>query len=78
MLASLKGQIWVSLFSQGWENPSPTLPQSLVRSEAGFSKEIILFGVLFPFLWANYASLNQHWTARGVVEPQLSWGAMRG
>lgn len=78
MLANSKEWISVSAAPQGWENPSHTWPQSLVKRETGFSKEMVLFGVLFPFPWANSASLNQHWTACGFVEPQMSWGAMLG
>lgn len=64
--------------SQGWENPSHTWPQSLVRRETGFSKAIVLFGVLFPSCWANYTLLNQPWTPWRLVRPLLSWGATLG
>jgi hypothetical protein len=46
---------------QGWENPSHTQPQHLVRSENGVSNAIVLFGMLSPFLWASYALLNWQW-----------------
>lgn len=63
---------------QGWENPSPTWPQNLVRRKTGFSKAITLFGIFFPFHWANYVLLNRHWMAWGFVGPRLSWRAMLG
>lgn len=62
-----KGVDFGFFISQGWENPSHTWPQSLVGRDTGFSKAIVLFGVLFPLRWANYTLLNQHWTPWGLL-----------